>query len=234
GVQRGLADAVARLYTEYSVLKYDSSYGGFRMGDVIELVHPRKGNSALYQWILDRRHHGAFRGQLSDLPMIQARNELIEMPEDRRREFIRDGKWAEASKSAGLTWEFLSGWLPGGMDAEAWQSVIPSMGYMALLRNLRNFDESGIDKSSKDYVKRVLTDPEAVAKSRQFPCRFWSAYNATKSVTWSESLEEALDLSTKNIPLLDDTTLVLVDVSASMSTISYSARGRVSPSDVAA
>src|SRR5690606_5904347 len=71
GVQRGLADAVARLYTEYSVLKYDSSYGGFRMGDVIELVHPRKGNSALYQWILDRRHHGDFRGQLSDLPMIQ-------------------------------------------------------------------------------------------------------------------------------------------------------------------
>ena len=30
------------------------------------------------------------------------------------------------------------------MDAEAWEAVIPSMGVMALVRNLRNFDQAGI------------------------------------------------------------------------------------------
>jgi hypothetical protein len=33
-----------------------------------------------------------------------------------------------ALADAGVSWERLSGWLLGGMDAEAWESVIPSMG----------------------------------------------------------------------------------------------------------
>ncbi|XVQ84087.1 hypothetical protein ACQP2K_35515 [Microbispora siamensis] len=39
-VKRGIADAVRRLYTERSLVKYDSDARGFRFGDVIELVHP--------------------------------------------------------------------------------------------------------------------------------------------------------------------------------------------------
>ncbi len=39
-VKRGVADAVARLYTERSMLKYDTASRGFRFGDVIDLTHP--------------------------------------------------------------------------------------------------------------------------------------------------------------------------------------------------
>ena len=39
-VKRGVADAVARLYTEYGMLKYDTASKGFRFADVIDLTHP--------------------------------------------------------------------------------------------------------------------------------------------------------------------------------------------------
>ena len=39
-VKRGLADAARQLYSEYTLLKYDTASHGFRFGDVIELSHP--------------------------------------------------------------------------------------------------------------------------------------------------------------------------------------------------
>lgn len=237
GVQRGVADAVQRLYTEYGVLKYDSSRNSIRAADVIELTHPKATGDHqgdLYTWLLDKRHHGDVRVGTARLPMIRARNQLLAIPEERRRDMLRNGAWVDYASAAGLTWEFLSGWLPGGMDAEAWEAAIPQMGYMALLRNLRNFDEAGVSDSVKLRVAQIISDPDRVAKSKQFPFRFWSAYDATKSVYWAPYLERALELSVQNIPEFEGSTLVLVDVSASMSWSAYSKRGSVRPCDVAA
>jgi hypothetical protein len=66
-VKRGIADAVARLYTEYAVLKYDTATKGFRFGDVIELVHPapaadKPWQGQLFAAALDRRHGRADKG----------------------------------------------------------------------------------------------------------------------------------------------------------------------------
>ena len=119
------------------------------------------------------------------------------------------------------TWEWLSGWIPAvdgkkGMDAEAWEAVIPNMGYMALLRNLRNFDQAGISDEMARRVQDILGDPDAVAKSRQFPFRFWSAYRNVPSLRWASTLETALQHSVRNIPEMSGRTLVLTDTSASM------------------
>ena len=86
------------------------------------------------------------------------------------------------------------------------------------LRNLRNFEGQGIPESVKDAVIARLMDPAEVANSRQFPYRFYSAHKANaNNVTWGRALERALDLSVANIPELPGRTLVLVDVSGSMS-----------------
>ena len=77
------------------------------------------------------------------LPMLAAAAALDAVPVDERRAVLRE-RGPAALAEAGFSWERLSGWLPGGMDAEAWEAVIPSMGVMALVRNLRNFDEAGI------------------------------------------------------------------------------------------
>lgn len=218
-LKRGLADAVARLYDERAVLRYDGLGRAWRMGDVVELVHPTPRapwQSALFRYLLDRRHHGDGNpGEL--LPNLAAAKVLEELDPDRRRSALRH---PSTLTEAGFSWERLSGWLPGGMDAEAWEAVIPSMGYMALLRNLRNFDQAGVSSSVRSDVAARLSDPTQVATSRQFPIRFLSAWKAIADgpnvFGWGASLEQALDHSVANIPALPGRTLILVDLSGSM------------------
>lgn len=217
GVKRGIADAAVRLYTERNALKYDGGSRGVRMGDVLNLTHPSPSaawQSDLFGYLLDRRH-----GHLDSIPeslsMITAATDLDTTPEGERRAVLRE-RGADALAEAGYTWERLSGWLPGGMDAEAWEAIIPNMGYMALLRNLRNFEQAKVEKSVLRGVADILADPEAVAKSRQFPYRFFSAWKASGSTFFGAALEAALDESVKNIPEFTGRTLVAIDTSGSM------------------
>ncbi|HEY3873707.1 MAG TPA: TROVE domain-containing protein [Actinocrinis sp.] len=219
-VKRGLADAVARLYTERSLLKYDSSAAAFRFGDVIDLVHPvpdpaKPWQGALFEYALDRRHNR--EKEIPDaLGMLRARAQLTALPVDERRSVLAADGGAERLARAGMTWEALAGWLQGPLDAAAWSAVTPSMGYMALIRNLRNFDQAGVGDDAAAGVAAKLADPAEVAASRQLPMRFLSAYRAAPSLRWSWPLEQALGHSLANIPRLAGRTLVLVDTSGSM------------------
>lgn len=102
------------------------------------------------------------------------------------------------------------------MDAAAWEAVIPSMGAMALLRNLRNFDQAGVSDAVAAQVSARISDPEVVARSRQFPFRYLAAYQHAPSLRWAYPLEQALGHSLANVPALPGRTLVLVDRSGSM------------------
>jgi hypothetical protein len=115
-----------------------------------------------------------------------------------------------------MTWESLAGWLQGPMDAAARQAVIPSMGYMALLRNLRNFDDAGVPDQLAEQVAARLSDPRQVAVASQLPMRFLSAYRAAPQLRWAAALETALQESLAQAPALTGRTLVLVDRSGSM------------------
>lgn len=115
------------------------------------------------------------------------------------------------------TWEtYISA---NGSTKESWETIIPKMGYMALLRNIRNFLDKDVDISP---VIQVLGDPVYFRKSRQFPFRFYSAYKSiedhdnpqTKYVMGT--LEKAMDISVSNLPVLSGTTAVFIDVSGSM------------------
>lgn len=62
-----------------------------------------------------------------------------------------------------------------GDTKEVWDELIASgrVGYMSLLRNLRNIIKSGADITP---VLAVLSDSIQVKKSKQLPFRFFSAY----------------------------------------------------------
>lgn len=217
GIRRGVARAATRLYNERSVLKYDGGSRNIRVGDVINLTHPTAKDdrqSALFTHALDRRYD-----RVTDVPetltILNAAYELDALSDSELRKRYRQDP--EALAAAGYTWERLAG--KGALDAEAWEAMIPSMGYMATLRNLRNFEKAGVSKASLAIVRAKLEDPEEVANSRQFPYRFLSAFKATDaagSVYFASSLETALDLSCKNIPAFPGRTLVMVDTSGSM------------------
>ncbi len=214
-VKRGVADAAVRLFDERAALKYDGQSHAYRLGDVIELTHPKPAapwQHDLFRWLIDRRH-GRDNPRVGEaMTVVRARAELDALPADRRRAAVSPDRLA----AAGMTWESLAVWLQGPMDADAWEAVIPSMGYAALLRNLRNFDEAGVADVMAQQVAARLADPAQVARSRQFPLRFLSAYKAAPSLRWSWPLEQAVQHSLANVPAMPGRTLVLVDVSGSM------------------
>ena len=219
-VKRGIADAIVRLYTEYSLLRYDTGSHGYRFGDVIERVHVTgehpevKGTwrGALYEHAIDRRH-GRDNPVPGELQMIGA-NAILRMRAARDPSVLLD---ADALQAAGMTWEDALSLAGSRVDKrDLWTALIPSMGYMALLRNLRNFDDAGVPDDIAATVAARLADPEQVARSRQFPFRFLSAYRAVPSLRWSYPLEQATGLSLANVPELRGRTLILVDRSGSM------------------
>lgn len=214
-VKRGAADAAGRLYSEFNLLKYDTASKGFRFADVIDLVHPvptAKWQGDLFQVALERRHNRGEETPMS-LPML-VHNAVLRTRAAENPSALLD---ADALKAAGMTWEdalSLAG--PRVDKAQLWSALIPSMGYMALLRNLRNFDEAGVDDQTAQHVAARLSDPVQVAKSKQFPMRFLAAHRAAPSLRWGYPLEQALGHSLANIPETPGRTLVLVDTSASM------------------
>ncbi|MGI5237811.1 TROVE domain-containing protein [Dactylosporangium sp. CA-139066] len=213
-VKRGIADAAVRLYSQRSLLKYDSEHRKVRFGDVIELTHPvardeRQGE--LFRHALDRRHRRDSAPPAA-LGVLAARARLMALPVERRRA-ITDPAVLGA---AGMTWEALAGWRQGPMDAAAWAAVVPSMGYFALLRNLRNFDEAGVGDETAAAVAARLSDPAEVAASRVLPMRYLSAHRAAPDPRWSAPLERALQHALSNVPALDGRTLILIDTSGSM------------------
>ncbi|CAF2533417.1 unnamed protein product [Rotaria sp. Silwood2] len=65
-----------------------------------------------------------------------------------------------------------------GNKAEVWQKLIDNkkLPFMAMLRNLRNMIKVGISEKHHQWVLKKLQDDGAVMYSRQFPFRFFSAY----------------------------------------------------------
>jgi hypothetical protein len=213
-LKRGWADAMTELFNEYTAMKYgNSDKKEFTPDRLLNLLHPvakAPWQSDLFGYLVARKY-----GEVTipaSLKTLVARDNLMALPKERRRDALN----SDTLKNAGMTWEQVAGWLQGPMDAQAWQAIIPNMGYFALLRNLRNFDQAGIDAKTAAYVMGRLCDEQAVAKSKIFPFRFLAAHRNAPHSRWGGPLSMALDMSLKNIPTLPGRTLVLVDTSGSM------------------
>lgn len=223
-VKRGVAAAAARLYNERSYLKWDSDSRGVRFADVIQLAHvdPKaEWQSTLFKYAIESRLGIDGLQVPESLTMLRDNAALRALSSEAAHDYLfgendLTASPADALAAAGMTWEALPSLLGGAWTAQRWEAIIPSMGYMALLRNLRNFDQAGVSDVVAATVAARLADPEQVAKSRQLPMRFLSAYRAAPSLRWSYPLEQALDAAVANIPALDGRTLILIDTSGSM------------------
>ena len=106
------------------------------------------------------------------------------------------------------TWEVA---LSSGADKrEAWERLLRErkLGGLALLRNLRNMKQAGVDESL------VLSSIETMNTSRVLPFRFLAA--ARYAPQWEETLERSMLKSLKEQEKLPGRTALLVDVSGSM------------------
>ena len=110
------------------------------------------------------------------------------------------------------------------LKSDAWSELITGrkIGYFALLKNLRN-----IITQSPGSVKaacELLVDERMIKNSRVLPFRFSTAYEEISKIGSSKevrdvlmAINQALDISVCNVPKFDGETLVVMDVSGSMS-----------------
>jgi 60 kDa SS-A/Ro ribonucleoprotein len=122
------------------------------------------------------------------------------------------------------TWEVA---LSSGTDKrEAWERLLRDgkLGALALLRNLRNMHDVGVNE---DLVLGALG---AMSTARVLPFRFLAA--ARYAPQWEQALEQAMLNCVASQPKLPGNTVVLVDVSGSM-TAPLSDRSEMQRTDAA-
>lgn len=106
-------------------------------------------------------------------------------------------------------------------DRDMWTQLVTSgkVGYMALLRNLRNIHQAGLDSDVlREHVLNVICDPVQVANSKQLPYDFMEAYNIVKNINpkMATAISKAIDLSVSNIPQMGEKVWFIIDYSGSM------------------
>lgn len=112
-----------------------------------------------------------------------------------------------------------------------------NMPHMALLRNLRNiFTEVSDKETAVDILKNL---ENGVLFGKQFPFRYYSAYNAIEQVNdihfkglILDSLEYCMDISLANLPKLKGKTMCLTDNSGSAWGTLNSEYGTVKVADI--
>jgi len=130
----------------------------------------------------------------------------------------------------GKTWEAIVS--EKGSTKEAWTEALDTMGHMALLRNLRNLEQAGIEP--KVLVSKLK---EGVAGGKQLPFRYWSAYKAVQATGASpvtmDGIEECLVLSLDNLPHFSGRVMSLTDNSGSALGATTSNYGTVQVNEIA-
>jgi hypothetical protein len=110
------------------------------------------------------------------------------------------------------------------LKSDAWSELISTrkLGYFALLKNLRNIISQSPDSISA--ACEMLVDERMIKNSRVLPFRFTTAYEEISKIGSSKevrdvlmAINQALDISVCNVPKFDGETLVVMDVSGSMS-----------------
>jgi len=228
-LQKGLS-AAFNSFDEYQFAKYNRN-GAIRLRDALFLVHPKAKDDAqqvLFNKIVDETLQTPYTWETELSALGQ-----LNYDDDEAKAAAFCSKWEEL------------------IDSD-------KLGYMALLRNLRNIQDAGISYAHFQKVCLRLSDSEEVAKAKQFPFRYLAAYRelitaqtlspvkglpkklsalllGSKGYTGEllDALEKAVRASAANIKGFDVETRVLLacDVSGSMQT-PISAKSKVLLYDV--
>jgi len=194
-IQVGLQRAFNK-FDEYQFAKYDRATE-VTLRDALFIVHPKakdEAQQAIFDRIVSRTLATPYTWE-TELSAVGQRT----FTSAAAREIAFSEKWTELAESG-------------------------KMGYMALMRNLRNMLEAHLSAETIEKVATRLSDPREVMNSKQLPFRFLSAYREIASVTGLNTstllsaLEEAVMHTAQAIKGIDEHSRVLLacDTSGSM------------------
>ncbi len=128
------------------------------------------------------------------------------------------------------TWESIIS--AKGSNKESWEESIDNMGHMALLRNLRNFQEKSVDPDK--YLGKLIATAK---KGKQLPFRYVSAYNAARDAGSPprvlDAIETCLGYSLEQLPHFNGRVASLCDNSGSATGTTTSSMGTMKISTIA-
>lgn len=191
-LKKGFAKAFDK-FDGYQLAKYKGENKEVKLVDIVNIVHPiptQRNKEALELLI---------KGELKSVDTWESK-------------LSQAGQVAESEEDL------------ASLKADAWKSLISErkIGYFALLRNLRNIISQAPD--AVPAACELLTDERLISKSRVLPFRFATAYeeigklgSSTEVRNVLVAINKALDISVANVPKFDGDTLVVLDVSGSMS-----------------
>lgn len=190
----GLAKALLR-FDEYQLAKYDRAGDAVRLRDVIFMAHPKTGEH------VDNGRRFAKLVNKTFVPVAAKSGFKV-------REVYGLGE-NEVGLSVPDTWEVALS--AGGDKRESFERLLREgkLGYLAVLRNLRNMVQAGVDTA-------LIEDAILARKGARwvFPFRYVAAARAVPQL--EPLIDKALVAAVAEGIVLSGTTAVLVDVSGSM------------------
>lgn len=195
-IQVGLQAAFNK-FDEYQFAKYNRGNLDVKLRDALFIVHPKAKNESQQQ-LFDKIAKESLETPYTwETELSALGSELIESQEARRESFAR--KWCELIESGRL-------------------------GYMALMRNLRNILVADVDEQTLEKVALRISSLREVESAKQLPYRYLSAYKElvnVSSVNTSmllDALERAAMLSINSLDGFSHETRVMIacDMSGSM------------------
>ena len=195
-IKKGLSDAFNK-FNAYQFAKYDQSTG-IKLRDVAFLAHVKpidKEHAEIFARLLNKDRYptetkGGFKvkqklrlGEFAPLETPDTWEVALSAGEGKKTVAEKKAEWTRLLKEEKL-------------------------GAMALLRNLRNMTEAGVDE---DKIRKAL---ESMKPERVLPFRFIAAANHAPK--FERELETGMFKCLEGMPKLTGKTVLLVDVSGSM------------------
>lgn len=213
----GLGDAISK-FSEKALIKYDDSNFP-KWKDVLRWLKRKQG------WPLSKDLARYFtHGEVSaeGTPIAYKRKLLAS-----KKSF--DAEAQLLAKESFANWEVLSSQFATSAKGKSaiWSFGVDNnlIGYMAMLRNLRNLLESCVSDEIIDKVCSKISDREEVLKNRQLPFRFIAARDIVKNLSYVNrmqasqilgAIDTACDVAAENVEVLPGTTVIFADNSGSM------------------
>jgi hypothetical protein len=189
-MKKGFAQAFNR-FDAYQLSKYRGERKSIKLVDLVNLVHPKP----------TERNAKALTDLIND---------------ELRATETWESKLTQAGQNKNSEDEKVI------HKAIIWKSLLleNKLGYLALLRNLRNILEQAPDIEAD--VVRLLTNKVHIKKSMVLPFQYVSAFDAVNSSDLLNkrqvlaALSDAFEIALDNVPIFEGKTLVVVDDSGSM------------------
>jgi 60 kDa SS-A/Ro ribonucleoprotein len=170
------------------------------LADVIRMVHPKPADAqreALYAWVIGK----PFREEA--LPAkVRAYEAFKRAPQGALPE---------------VPFQYLTSL---SLDAAHWKTLARTVSWQTLRMSVNTFARNGVfdDAATVDHVAARLRDPAQIARARVFPYQLLAACQAARKLPMQvfDALQEAMEIATRNVPVIEGRIVVCVDVSGSM------------------